>query len=195
MLRGEYEGEIFSAIFEAIAVKVDKERRGVGMQNFRYLPSLKDLSYTIRMASPSAYEILRKVIPMEHQRTIRSVLLFMIRPPLTINRPTEQLKANERSFPSNRASVRIYWFATTWTQSTTLGQLVSAVMIRSYLLPSVHIGMPKRRHTMSLDALVHHYGLRTLKSSSISSNKDTWRKQPRRVLTFTTSLPGRLISL
>jgi hypothetical protein len=71
MLRGEYEGEIFSAIFEAISVKVDKERRRVGMQNFHYLPSLKDLGYTIRMMSPSTYEILRGVIPMEHPRTIR----------------------------------------------------------------------------------------------------------------------------
>ena len=71
MLRGEYEGEVFSTIFEAISIKVDKERRGVGMQNFSYTPSLKDLGYTIRMTSPSAYEILRKVIPMEHPRTIR----------------------------------------------------------------------------------------------------------------------------
>ena len=71
MLRGEYEGETFAAIFEAVSVKVDKERRGVGMQNFRYLPSLKDLGHTMRMTSPCAYEILRKVIPMEHSRTIR----------------------------------------------------------------------------------------------------------------------------
>jgi len=71
MLRGEYEGETFSAIIEAISVKMDKERRGVGMQNFHYLPALKDLGYTIRMTSPSAYEVLRKVIPMEHPRTIR----------------------------------------------------------------------------------------------------------------------------
>lgn len=71
MLRGEYEGEVFSSIFEAISIKVDKERRGVGMQNFHYLPPLKDLGYTIQMTSPSAYEILRKVIPMEHPRTIR----------------------------------------------------------------------------------------------------------------------------
>jgi hypothetical protein len=71
MLRGEYKGETFSAIFEAVLIKVDKEHCGVGMQDFHYLPSLKDLGYTIWMASPSAYEILWKVIPMEHPRTIR----------------------------------------------------------------------------------------------------------------------------
>ena len=71
MLRGEYEGEAFSGVVEAISIKVDKEHRGVGMQNFRYLPALKDLGYTIQMTSPSAYEILRKAIPMEHPRAIR----------------------------------------------------------------------------------------------------------------------------
>lgn len=166
-------------------MKVDKERRGVGMQNFRYLPSLKDLGYTIRMTSPSAYEILRKVIPMEHPRTIRLVELLMKRLTLTFDLSTVRLKANERSFQLNHVNVHIHWSVIIWSRSTMLDQLGSAVMIQNYLPPSDHTGMPKKRRTMLLDALAHHCGLRISKNLSINSKKDTWRKRPRSGSIFT----------
>lgn len=75
ILGGEYDGSMFGALFSAWLVKIDKERRGVGMQGFRYLPPLKDLGYVIHMTSPSAYKILREFIPLEHPRTIRWVQL------------------------------------------------------------------------------------------------------------------------
>lgn len=71
MLQGEYDGSVFGAMFNVWLVKLDKERHGVGMQGFRYLPPLKDLGYAIHMTSPSAYKILRDFIPLEHPRTIR----------------------------------------------------------------------------------------------------------------------------
>ena len=70
MLQGEYDGSVFGAMFNVWLVKLDKERCGVGMQGFRYLPPLKDLGYVIHMTSPSAYKILRDFIPLEHPHTI-----------------------------------------------------------------------------------------------------------------------------
>lgn len=58
MLGGEYNGSMFDALFSAWLVKLNKDRRGVGMQGFRYLSPLKDLGYVIHMMSPSAYRIL-----------------------------------------------------------------------------------------------------------------------------------------
>ena len=71
MLQGEYDGSVFGAMFNVWLVKLDKERRGVGMQGFRYLPPLKDLGYAIHMTSPSAYKILQDFIPLEHPHMIR----------------------------------------------------------------------------------------------------------------------------
>ena len=71
LLRGEYEGSHFAAIFQAFVTKEDKKRRGVGMQNFSYLPALRNLVHTIHMQSPAAYKIPRTTIPMEVPWTIR----------------------------------------------------------------------------------------------------------------------------
>jgi len=71
LLQGEYEGTEFAALFQAFITKEDKKRRGVGMQNFSYLPALRDLSHTIHMQSPATYKILRTAIPMEAPQTIR----------------------------------------------------------------------------------------------------------------------------
>ena len=58
-------------MFNAWLVKLDKERRGVGIQGFQYLSPLKDLGYAIHMTSPTAYKLLRNFIPLKHPRTIR----------------------------------------------------------------------------------------------------------------------------
>lgn len=71
LLQGEYDGTMFAALFEACATKADKERRSVGMQNFQYRVELTDVALLVNMQSPSAYNILRRFIPMHHPRTIR----------------------------------------------------------------------------------------------------------------------------
>lgn len=193
MLRGEYKGETFSAIFEAVSVKVDKERRGVGMQNFRYLPALKDLGYTIRMTSPSAYEILRKVIPMEHPRTIRCVVLFLTQLILTMNLLIVQLKASVKSFRLNRVNALTQWFATISTRSIMLDQLDLVATTQSYLPPSVHIGMLSRIPTMLLDVPARHFELQTSRSFNTISNTGRWRRQLRSGSIF--AYPGLLKEL
>ena len=149
------------------------------MQNFRYLPALKDLGYTIRMTSPSAYEILRKVIPMEHPRTIRCVVSFVTRLILTINLLIVQLKASAKSFRLNHVNALTRWSATILIQSIMLDQLDLVATTQSYLPPSVHTGMPSRIPTMLLDVLVHHFESQTSRSFNTISNEGRWRKQLR----------------
>ena len=72
ILKGKYAGnDMFGSLLQAVVIKNDKERRGVGMQNFKYTPDLIELAHIISTHSASAYEALREFLPMPTIRTIQ----------------------------------------------------------------------------------------------------------------------------
>lgn len=58
-------------MIQALAIKHDKEERGVGMQNMRYAPDLIEFSHILFTHSPRAYDKLREVMTLPDPRTLR----------------------------------------------------------------------------------------------------------------------------
>lgn len=51
VLNGEYNNEVFEGLVEAIVTKHDREKHGVGMQNFRYAPAWDELCHILNQSS------------------------------------------------------------------------------------------------------------------------------------------------
>ena len=62
---------LFVSIIEALALKRDKEKRGVGMQRMEYAPDLIEFSHILFTHSPKAYDKLRDVLVLPDPRTLR----------------------------------------------------------------------------------------------------------------------------
>lgn len=58
---------------QAMVTKMDRDERGVGMQNFRYAPDWDELCHVIQIHSPQAYRTLREQFPARSQRDFRYV--------------------------------------------------------------------------------------------------------------------------
>lgn len=58
-------------MIQALALKHDKEERGVGMQKMRYAPDLIEFSHILFTHSPRAYDKLREVLMLPDPRTLR----------------------------------------------------------------------------------------------------------------------------
>ncbi|KAG2152842.1 hypothetical protein DEU56DRAFT_977227 [Suillus clintonianus] len=55
---------VFTGLVEAMVTKLDREERGVGMQNFKYSPSWDEFSNVLRIHSPQALRFLSKHLPL-----------------------------------------------------------------------------------------------------------------------------------
>ena len=75
-LAGKYNNEVFIGLLQAIVTKADKEERGVGMQNFSYVPAWEELCHITRIHSPRAYKALSEYLPMPSERNFRYVVKF-----------------------------------------------------------------------------------------------------------------------
>ncbi|KAF6743414.1 hypothetical protein DFP72DRAFT_827887 [Ephemerocybe angulata] len=89
--------QVFKSIITAVATQIDKEERGVGMQNFKYPPAWEEMCQILRDISPQAYEALSKHIQMPAGRNLRMKRAREPRFPMEINDTTfdnvaEQLK-------------------------------------------------------------------------------------------------------
>lgn len=60
-----------------MVAKLDREERGVGMQNFRYAPAWDKLCHTLKIQSPRAFRALREHLPARSEQSFRSVAIFV----------------------------------------------------------------------------------------------------------------------
>ncbi|KAG2145168.1 hypothetical protein DEU56DRAFT_732350 [Suillus clintonianus] len=77
-----------------MVTKLDREERGVGMQNFKYSPSWDEFSNVLRIHSPQALRFLSKHLPVRTERSFREKESRRPRFPMTICERTFQLVAD-----------------------------------------------------------------------------------------------------
>ena len=58
-MKGEYDDhQVFLGLVHAMVQKVDREKRGVGMQNFLYAPAWEEFTHIVSIHSPRAHKFL-----------------------------------------------------------------------------------------------------------------------------------------
>jgi len=74
-LKGKYNDfEVFTGLVKAMVTKVDKEERGVGMQNFTYAPAWDEFVHIVSIHSPKTHKFLSEHLPARTIRNIRYVV-------------------------------------------------------------------------------------------------------------------------
>lgn len=73
MLDGQYDNnEVFTGLVDAMTIKTDREKRGVGMQNFPYPPAFDEFMHCMKIDGSSAtYQMLRDYFVGRSQRSFR----------------------------------------------------------------------------------------------------------------------------
>jgi len=56
-----------------MVTEVNKDERGVGLQNFTYAPAWEEMCHIVRIHSPRAYRSLKEYLPMPSERHLRWV--------------------------------------------------------------------------------------------------------------------------
>jgi hypothetical protein len=70
VINGEYKDEsIFTGLVQAMVTYKDKDKRGVGLQGFKYAPGVAEFAHIISIHSPRAYQSIRNVLQLP---TLRS---------------------------------------------------------------------------------------------------------------------------
>ncbi|KAJ7577185.1 hypothetical protein C8J56DRAFT_798958 [Mycena floridula] len=123
---GDYDDyDVFLGLVHAMVRKVDKEKRGVGMQNFDYAPAWDEFINIVHVHSPRAHQFLAKHFPARTTRSIRVQQAKQSKTPITIcpesfTRVKQQLDALDYSGPVAVAcddtkllsGLRLYWDVT-----------------------------------------------------------------------------------
>ncbi len=91
VLSGTYNDKLFDGLLRATVQKLDREERGVGMQNFKYAPTWDETCNILNIASPSAYRLIREHLAAPAARTFRKREARQPRFPLEICDETFQL--------------------------------------------------------------------------------------------------------
>lgn len=72
VLSGKYEDtNVFGGLVHAMMTKLDREERGVGMQNFCYPPAYDEFMHIVNIHSPRAHRFLKAYLPARTHRSIR----------------------------------------------------------------------------------------------------------------------------
>ncbi|KAJ7292486.1 hypothetical protein C8J57DRAFT_1456964 [Mycena rebaudengoi] len=121
-LQGKYDDKVFSGLVEAMVTKLDREERGVGMQNFTYAPAYDEFCNVMRISSPEAYRTFQKHLPARSAESFRAKESREPRFPMDIcersfELAAEHLKALKYDGPVNLScddtklfpSMRLYW--------------------------------------------------------------------------------------
>ncbi|KAF4590802.1 hypothetical protein EYR40_009399 [Pleurotus pulmonarius] len=123
VLQGKYStSDVFAGLLSAMVSKLDREERGVGMQNFTYAPAWDEVCHIIKINSPSAYRALSEHFPAPSQRYFRVKESRVPKFPMDICAKTfllvsEKLKSLEYTGPVALscddtklfACLRLYW--------------------------------------------------------------------------------------
>lgn len=76
VLEGNFKNAgVFTGLVEAMVTKVDREERGVGMQNFSYAPAYDEFIHIIAIHSPQVHRFLSMQFPARTARNFRLVLV------------------------------------------------------------------------------------------------------------------------
>lgn len=67
-LEGRYNDELFTGIAHALLVMHSKEERGVGMQNFQYMPAYDEFMQIVHAQSPSTAKLIGTHLPVRSER-------------------------------------------------------------------------------------------------------------------------------
>ncbi|KAJ7258598.1 hypothetical protein C8J57DRAFT_1644546, partial [Mycena rebaudengoi] len=123
-MEGKYDNEVFSGLVEAMVTKLDREERGVGMQNFKYAPAYDEFCNMMRINSPAAYRAMQEHLPGRSERNFRTHEARKPRFPMDISERNfellaEHLAALKYDGPVNLScddtklfpSFRLYWDA------------------------------------------------------------------------------------
>ncbi|KAJ6600652.1 hypothetical protein B0H10DRAFT_2230919 [Mycena sp. CBHHK59/15] len=123
-LEGKYNDQVFSGLVEAMETKIDREERGVGMQNFDHAPAWDEVCNMVRINSPAAYRALQEHLPGRSERSFRAKEARKPRFPMDITDRNfklvaEHLAALDYNGPVNLScddtklfpSFRLYWDA------------------------------------------------------------------------------------
>lgn len=72
VLSGKYDDtNVFGGLVQAMMSKLDRDERGVGMQNFQYPPAYDEFMHIVDIKSPSAHDFLSDYLPARTHRSIR----------------------------------------------------------------------------------------------------------------------------
>ncbi|CDO78141.1 hypothetical protein BN946_scf184719.g3 [Trametes cinnabarina] len=92
VLKGKYsDGKLLGGLLESVMIKEDKERRGVGMQNFRWPVDYDRFLHLVFIDSPRAYRALSRYLPARTERSFRAIESEQPSIPFTITERTFQL--------------------------------------------------------------------------------------------------------
>lgn len=68
--------ELLWGALEAYMTKQDRDKRGTGMQGFRYNGTWFELCHIVQIISPAAYKAFQKFLPGPNARTFKSVFIY-----------------------------------------------------------------------------------------------------------------------
>ncbi|KAG1831168.1 hypothetical protein DFJ58DRAFT_824142 [Suillus subalutaceus] len=92
-----------------MVTKLDREERGVGMQNFKYAPSWDEFANVLRIHSPQALQFLSKHLPVRTERSFREKESRRPRFPMIIS--TLVQTSLSRDDTKLYAAWRVFWDA------------------------------------------------------------------------------------
>ncbi|KAL1700129.1 hypothetical protein EV121DRAFT_214771 [Schizophyllum commune] len=86
-LEGRYDDTLLTGIVHAVLVMHSKEERGVGMQNFKYMPAYDEFMQIIFSQSPSVARLIGTHLPVRSDRSMRAQEALKPKFPLVIGPP------------------------------------------------------------------------------------------------------------
>ncbi|KAI5884956.1 uncharacterized protein SCHCODRAFT_01176952 [Schizophyllum commune H4-8] len=90
-LEKKIKNDVLLGLIQPVVTKLDREERGVGMQNFKYAPAWEEVCSIVQMTSKSAARALGKYLPMPAQRSFNRKIARQPRFPMEICDETFEL--------------------------------------------------------------------------------------------------------
>ncbi|KIJ59917.1 hypothetical protein HYDPIDRAFT_170487 [Hydnomerulius pinastri MD-312] len=108
VLQGKFKDlAVFTDLVEVMVSKLDREERGVGMQNFKYAPAWDEFVHIVKIHSPAAHRFLKKHLPARTERSFRVKESRRPQFPMTICSRSFELVANHLAALSYNGPVSV----------------------------------------------------------------------------------------
>ncbi|KAL1661458.1 hypothetical protein GGF50DRAFT_61078 [Schizophyllum commune] len=93
-LEKKINNDVLLGLIQAVVTKLDREERGVGMQNFKYAPAWEEVCSIVQMTSKTTARALGEYLPMPTQRSFNRKIARQPRFPMEICDETFELVVN-----------------------------------------------------------------------------------------------------
>ncbi|KAL1684578.1 hypothetical protein GGG16DRAFT_68050 [Schizophyllum commune] len=90
-LEKKIDNDVLLGLIQAVVTKLDREERGVGMQNFKYAPAWEEVCSIVQMTSKTAARALGEYLPMPAERSFNRKIARQPRFPMEICDETFEL--------------------------------------------------------------------------------------------------------